>query len=67
MIEKAIETAFEEYPEEDLLEEAFAKRVRIKGNPESRADLKKLFDHLMRLGFDYDLIRDRLSSLTIEH
>ena len=66
VIEKAIGAAFEEYPEEDLIEEAFAKRVRTRGAPESRADLKKLFDHLMRLGFDYDLIRDKLSSMDID-
>jgi regulatory protein len=66
VIEQALERAFEEYPENDMIDIAIEKRLRIKGRPETRADQKKLFDHLMRLGFDYDLIRDKMGSINSE-
>jgi regulatory protein len=59
-IEKAIESAFEENTEADLIERAVQKRLRIKGKPETREDTKKFFDYLMRQGFNYDLIREAL-------
>lgn len=65
-IENALDEAFEEIPEEELIEQAIAKRIRVRGEPESFADRKKLFDHLVRLGFGYDLIRDRLERFRIE-
>jgi regulatory protein len=67
VIEQALDAAFEEYPEEVLIESALEKRLRIKGRPETRADQKKLFDHLMRLGFDYDLIREKIESMRVDH
>ena len=36
---------------------------RIKGRPGSREELKKFCDHLMRQGFGYGLIREKLSQL----
>ncbi len=67
VIETALEKAFEEYPESEMIDLAIEKRLRIKGRPESRADQKKLFDYLMRLGFDYDLIRDKIGTLDVDH
>jgi SOS response regulatory protein OraA/RecX len=57
-IEQAIESAFEENSEADLIERAVQKRLRLKGKPETREDKKKFFDYLMRQGFNYDLIRE---------
>lgn len=65
-IESALEQAFEEMPEEDLIERAIEKRIRVKGKPGDRAEKKKLFDHLVRLGFTYDLIRDRLENIRLD-
>ena len=65
-IESALDDAFGEASEDSLIEEAIEKRLRIKGAPASHADRKKLFDHLLRLGFGYDLIRDKVERIRIE-
>lgn len=61
--EAAIDHAFEKHPESDLIDVAIEKRLRLKGNPETREDTKKFYDHLMRQGFSYGLIREKLSNL----
>lgn len=66
VVESALEIAFDEVSEEDLIDEAVEKRLRIKGVPGTHADKKKLFDHLVRLGFDYELVRNRLNEFRIE-
>jgi regulatory protein len=63
IVEKAVADAFESIPEGDLIDRAIQKRLRIKGRPETREDTKKFLDHLLRQGFEYDLIRDRMSSI----
>lgn len=55
--------AFEAMPETELIDIAIEKRLRLKGRPSTREDLKRFYDHLMRRGFEYGLIRDRLTSL----
>ena len=55
-VAKAIETVFEETPESEIIERAVAKRLRLKGKPETRADSKKFYDYLLRQGFSYDLV-----------
>ncbi len=59
----AIDAAFEKHPESELIDVAIEKRLRIKGRPETREELKKFYDHLMRQGFGYGLIREKLSQL----
>lgn len=63
VVDEAIKTAFEKLPEEDLINVAIEKRLRLKGKPETREDAKKFYDHLLRQGFAYDLIQDRMRSL----
>lgn len=60
-VDTAINTAFEKLPEEELILKAIEKRLRLKGKPETREDTKKFYDHLLRLGFEYDLIRANIS------
>jgi SOS response regulatory protein OraA/RecX len=43
-----------------LIDQAIEKRVRLKGAPETRDDIKKFYDHLLRRGFSYDLVAMRL-------
>jgi regulatory protein len=64
LVEQAIEEAFEARPEDELIDTAIAKRLRLKGRPETREDVKKFYDHLMRQGFGFDLIRDKVSAIT---
>lgn len=65
-VESAIVQAFEKLPEDELIDQAIAKRVRLKGKPETREDTKKFYDHLLRQGFGFDLIREKMSSLAKE-
>lgn len=63
VVDNAIDAAFEKMPEADLIDTAIQKRLRLKGKPATREDVKKFYDHLMRLGFGYSLIREKLQSL----
>lgn len=62
-VEAAVNEAFEKYSEADLIDIAIEKRLRIRGIPETREDLKKFYDHLMRQGFGYELIRTKLNAV----
>ena len=59
----ALDLVFEATPEGDLIDRAIAKRVRLRGKPKTRADAKKLFDHLLRQGFAFDLVADKVRAL----
>lgn len=63
VIERAIADAFEKLPEDELIDQAIVERLRLKGKPESREDMKKFYDHLLRQGFGFDLIREKLAAL----
>lgn len=56
VINQALEEVFTEHDEGALIDQAIAKRTRLRGNPTSREEAKKLMDHLLRLGFRYDLV-----------
>lgn len=60
-VDAAIAEAYEQLSEETLLEKAIEKRIRLKGSPKDRNELKKFYGHLMRLGFSYSLVREKLS------
>jgi regulatory protein len=62
-VKNALDAAFEKMPEAELIDQAIAKRLRIKGKPETREDVKKFYDHLLRQGFGFDLIREKISAL----
>jgi len=64
VVATAISNALEAMPEDQMIDAAIAKRLRLKGKPETREDTKKFYDYLTRQGFGYDLIRDKLSALT---
>ena len=63
IVDAAIAEAFEKLPESELIEQAITKRLRLKGKPETREESKKFYDHLMRQGFGYDLIREKMSEV----
>ncbi|MGB7202592.1 MAG: regulatory protein RecX [Pyrinomonadaceae bacterium] len=63
VVDDAITEAFEKMPEADLINSAIEKRLRLKGEPTTREDTKKFYDHLLRQGFSYDLIREKLSAI----
>ena len=63
-VDAAIDAAFDKVPEAELIDVAIEKHLRLKGRPEGREQVKKFYDHLLRRGFDYSLIREKLSDLS---
>lgn len=63
VINQALENVYSEQGEEELLEKAIAKRVRLRGVPTTPDATKKLCDHLLRLGFKYDLVICKIRAL----
>lgn len=63
VIDSALNRVFESISQDELIDRAIVKRIRSTGVPVSTADRKKMFDHLARLGFEYDLIMKKLRSL----
>ena len=63
-VDKALDAAFERLPETDLIDRAIEKRIRLKGVPEGRDEVKKFYDHLLRQGFAFELIREKLRDLS---
>ncbi|HZI47042.1 MAG TPA: hypothetical protein VFD75_04555, partial [Pyrinomonadaceae bacterium] len=50
-------------PEQNLIDRAIAKRVRLRGKPKTREEAKKLFDHLIRQGFEFELVSEKVRGL----
>jgi regulatory protein len=63
VVEQAMVSAFEKLPEAELIDRSIEKRLRLKGKPETREDLKKFYDHLLRQGFGFDLIREKMQQI----
>lgn len=61
--EDALELVYTETSEEDLIDRAIEKRLRVRGRPSHRAEAKSLFDYLLRLGFEYELVSDKVRGL----
>lgn len=61
--DRAIKAAFEETSEETLIDRAITRRLRIHGKPVTREQTHKLFTHLMRQGFGFDLVMRKLRNL----
>ena len=62
--ETALDEVFGATPEEELIDRAIAKRNRLRGKPKTREEAKKLFDHLLRQGFEFDLVSERVRALS---
>lgn len=61
---EALDQVFEETPEEELIDRAIEKRIRLRGAPKNRADAKSLFDHLLRQGFPFELVGDKVRAVS---
>ena len=64
---EALELVYKETPEEQLIDQAIAKRLRIRGRPKNRVEAKSLFDHLLRQGFAFELVSDKVRALTTDY
>lgn len=61
--EEVLELVFAETPEEQLIDAAIEKRIRLRGRPTTRIEARKLFDHLLRQGFEFELVSDKVRAL----
>jgi regulatory protein len=59
-VDAALDQVFEATPEEGMIDLAIAKRIRLRGRPKTRAEAKKLFDHLLRQGFAFELVGEKV-------
>ena len=62
-VDSALDEVFESTPEQNLIDRAIAKRVRLRGKPKTREEAKKLFDHLIRQGFSFELVSEKVRGL----
>ena len=58
--EEALDKVFAETPEDELIDRAIEKRIRLRGRPKNREEAKSLFDHLLRQGFPFELVSDKV-------
>ena len=63
-VDAALDQVFEATPEEEMLDRAIEKRIRLRGKPQTRAEAKKLFDHLLRLGFAFELVSEKVRAVS---
>jgi len=63
VIDEALDMVFAEVSEEEQIDRAIEKRTRIRGRPKNRLQAKSLFDHLMRQGFPYELVADKVRAV----
>ena len=57
---QALDTVFAETSEEELIDRAVEKRIRLRGRPKTREEAKSLFDHLLRQGFPFEMVADKV-------
>ena len=60
---EALELVYAETSEEQLIDKAIEKRLRLRGRPKNRVEAKSLFDHLLRRGFPFELVSDKVRGL----
>ena len=60
---KALDLVFAETSEEELIDRAIEKRLRLKGKPSNRLEAKSLFDHLLRQGFPFELVSEKVRAV----
>jgi regulatory protein len=62
-ITRALDSVFSQSDEEELLDRALERRIRTHGAPVDDRAAKRMFEHLARLGFEYESIVRRIRSL----
>jgi regulatory protein len=60
----ALDQVFADSPETEMIDRAIAKRVRLRGKPKNRAEARKLFDHLLRQGFAFELVSEKVRAVS---
>ena len=60
LADEVLDQVYAETSEEELIDLAVEKRLRIRGRPKTRGEAKSLFDYLLRQGFPFELVSDRV-------
>jgi len=63
-IDAVLDSVFAEKPEAELIDGAIEKRLRRRRRPKTRAEAKKLFDHLLRQGFAFELVSEKVRAIS---
>lgn len=63
-VNAALDEVFAAKPEEELIDRAIEKRLRLRGKPKTREEARKLFDHLLRQGFGFDLVSEKVRAIS---
>lgn len=66
IVESTLDHAYGQCNEDELIDRAIAKRLRLRGRPRDRQQAKKLFDYLIRLGFASELVRRKVAEVCHE-
>jgi len=61
---EALELVYTETTEEELIDRAIEKRIRLRGRPKDRLAAKSLFDHLLRQGFPFELVGEKVRAVS---
>jgi regulatory protein len=64
---EALEMVYSATPEDQLIDQAIARRLRIRGKPKNRVEAKSLFDYLLRQGFEFELVSEKVRSLATDY
>lgn len=64
LIDQTLDDVYTRDTEDAVLDRAIHNWVRRRGQPRTRAELKKLFDYLLRLGFEPAHAREKIEALS---
>ena len=62
--DEALQLVYTETTEAELIDRAIEKRIRLKGRPKDRLEAKSLFDHLLRQGFPFELVSEKVRAVS---
>ena len=62
--DEALELVYAETSEEELIDRAIEKRIRLRGRPSNRLESKSLFDYLLRQGFPFELVSEKVRRIS---
>jgi regulatory protein len=61
--EEVLDLIYAETSEAELIDRAIEKRIRIRGKAQSQSEARSLFNHLLRQGFSYELVGEKVRAL----
>jgi regulatory protein len=65
--DEALELVYTETSEESLIDRAIEKRLRLRGKPTTHKEGKSLFDYLLRQGFEFELVSEKVRALVQDY